>query len=106
MLRLNNIAAGPRPVTLPMIFGVRNMSCVVCTTINTIAASSSVSHTGCPVCADCTRHSRIHGGIPNACIYGTRLSTPIISPIAMPIGIPIMAKPMAKSTPTHSATNA
>lgn len=45
-LRLSNMAAGPSPVTLPIMRGTSTMSCSVCTTTNTAAISSSVNQTG------------------------------------------------------------
>ena len=56
-----------RPMTFPMIFGVRMVSCMACTMANTASAPSNTIQKLCPVSAALTTASMIVGTKPTSC---------------------------------------
>ena len=65
--RDSNMIAGLRPVTFFMIFGIRRLSCISCTMMNTRAVRPIEVHMFCPVSMLC-KMLRSNAGIkPSTC---------------------------------------
>ena len=64
--RANSIKKGGNPIALPMMRGVRTVSCMICTKRNTQRAQTKTSQKFCPVSAALIKESRTTGINPRA----------------------------------------
>ena len=65
--RESRMMAELSPITLPIIFGVRMVSCMVCTTAKTMSAISRMNQKFSPVSAALTIARMMVGMNPNNC---------------------------------------